>query len=388
MEEEDEKRLLSFGEPVVEAEFLELLQSRLFEQLCSTGAPHIFPGGQPVSFEARHLAALQAEDYYVCEKSDGVRYLLYFCRPPSGPAAFLIDRNYKFRYLGGLELPRKDGKEGCQEETLLDGELLIDTFRVDEHDEQQEEDIYQLDDEEVRQEKKKKTKKVMSFMIFDCLLVDGLNVMGEPLPGRLKHVQNDVILPLKKFDDWPFTLLLKTMYKPYHMGHLFSQVIPALPHGNDGLVFTPVQDAYRSGTCPRMLKWKPAHMNTVDFRLAKNNNNKDGQLVLQVAQQGNHQDYCPFEPEPEDREAWLRDPPLGKILECRYDPGRPAAPWRFVRFREDKVMANAVHVVQKIIDSIGDNVKQEQLVKACDRIKVAWEQRHPEELKAKRTKIN
>ena len=50
-----------------------------------------FPGSQPVSFEKRHLEVLEREDYYVCEKSDGVRYLLYFAIPPSGPVAFLVN---------------------------------------------------------------------------------------------------------------------------------------------------------------------------------------------------------------------------------------------------------------------------------------------------------
>lgn len=49
-----------------------------------------FPGSQPVSFEKKHLTALEEEDYYVCEKSDGVRYLLYFVIPPTGPVAFLV----------------------------------------------------------------------------------------------------------------------------------------------------------------------------------------------------------------------------------------------------------------------------------------------------------
>ena len=30
----------------------------------------------------------------MCEKSDGVRYLLYFAIPPSGPVAFLVIESY------------------------------------------------------------------------------------------------------------------------------------------------------------------------------------------------------------------------------------------------------------------------------------------------------
>lgn len=394
---EDEKRLLNFGDPVDDDEFCQLMRDRLFEQLQSTSSSRVFPGGQPVSFESRHLATLETEDYFVCEKSDGVRYLLYFCRPPSGPAAFLIDRNYVFRYLGPLELPGKDLKTP-HEETLLDGELLIDTYEEEPkaEDNQKEEDIYELDNDNqsVKEEKKKSKTKIMSFMIFDCLLVNGNNVMWESLQSRLRHVQNDIITPfvhLKVKETFPFNIQLKTMYKPYHMQHLFREVIPKLAHGNDGLIFTPVEDRYTSGTCQRMLKWKPAHLNSVDFRLSLGKDEVTGKpvLMLQVAQSGQHRDYAPFRPEAEDEESWQKNPPLGKILECRYDPAwktESSSGWRFIRFREDKLMANAMHVVQKIIDSIGDNVQEEQLVKACDRIKKNWDLRHSDENKAKRLK--
>lgn len=404
---EDEKTLLSFGDPVDDPSFASLMRDRLYEQLRSTSAPHVFPGGQPVSFESRHLKILESEDYYVCEKSDGVRYLLYFCHPPSGPAAFLIDRNYVFRHLGPLELPGKD-LNTPHDETLLDGELLIDTFEIDEKDdfednsekkegnvedkEGEEEDIYDLGIKATPAKRRKLVKKLISYMIFDCLLVNGHNVMHQTLPNRLKHVQNDILTPfttLKLKSDFPFDLQMKTMFKPYHMHHIFRNVIPKLHHQNDGLIFTPVKDAYLSGTCPRMLKWKPAHLNSVDFMLTK----RDGKLLLQAARSGQHFDYACFRPEKEDEERWREEPPLGKILECRYDPEWEVpvldseeikkGGWRFLRFREDKVMANAQHVVQKIIDSIGDNVKEEQLSKACDRLRDAWLQRHPEEARGK-----
>lgn len=232
-------------------------------------------------------------------------------------------------------------------------------------------------------------------MIFDILMVNGHNLMGLSLPDRLKHVQNDVIAPFERLlktangeNPFPFKLQLKTMYKTYHMGHLFSDVIPALHHGNDGLIFTPVEDPYVSGTCPRMLKWKPAELNSVDFRLDAHepaDDNDAARYEISVAEGGQHRFYALFRTEPDLEEAWAADPPLGKIIECRYDPDwivDPSKPdskggWRFLRFRVDKVSANAKHVVQKIISSISDNVKKEQLIAACADIKRKWDLRHP-----------
>jgi hypothetical protein len=83
--------LLFFGKPVEDREFVSELQFRLWSELLHRPTSALqFPGSQPVSFSRRHLDLLENEDYYVCEKSDGVRYLLYFASPFSQPTAFLV----------------------------------------------------------------------------------------------------------------------------------------------------------------------------------------------------------------------------------------------------------------------------------------------------------
>lgn len=42
-----------------------------------------------------------------------------------------------------------------------------------------------------------------------------------------------------------------------------------LLHENDGLIFTVDACPYYPGTCDEIIKWKPPHMNTVDFELVK-----------------------------------------------------------------------------------------------------------------------
>ncbi|KAF3289592.1 Dcp1p-Dcp2p decapping enzyme complex alpha subunit [Orbilia oligospora] len=127
-----------------------------------------FPGAQPVSFAKKHLNELHHEDYYVCEKSDGIRCLLYCTHGDTqdSEAYYLIDRKNDYYYVSGLHYPRNpppDSKEidwgSFHTQTVIDGELVIDV--------------------------KKDGRKVLKFLVFDCLVLDGQLLVQRSLDKRL-----------------------------------------------------------------------------------------------------------------------------------------------------------------------------------------------------------
>ncbi len=58
---------------------------------------------------------------------------------------------------------------------------------------------------------------------------------------------------------------MKDMFNVNEVPYIFEKIIPKLQHFNDGLIFTKNLIPYFPGTCEEILKWKPSHLNTVDF---------------------------------------------------------------------------------------------------------------------------
>jgi mRNA guanylyltransferase len=56
---------------------LEKLREKVVALLDADFSPRKFPGAQPISFDSGHLEELCRENYFVSEKADGIRCLLY-----------------------------------------------------------------------------------------------------------------------------------------------------------------------------------------------------------------------------------------------------------------------------------------------------------------------
>ena len=350
-----------------------------------------FPGAQPVSFARKHIGELQRSDYFMCEKTDGIRCLLYLTfipdedNPGAGgmEAQFLIDRKNEYYYVprDSLHIPVPNDFTGFHTGTLLDGELVRQSFP----------------NGQVR----------LAYLIFDCLAIDNENITSKPFDKRLARIDALIAKPLREFKSrypqdvaaQPFQVEMKKMEFPYGMEMMFRDRIPNLPHGNDGLIFTCKGTPYVAGTDQHILKWKPPQENTIDFRLLLGDfpllEDEDGQfedwdakpeMELHVNHGGN-KGYKWFAELTVADAEWsalkgLNQQLDGRIIECYRDPTikhkdvwRPKLDEGTPRFRDDKQDANHISTVDSVLESIKDAVTEQDLLDSAKDIRTSFKAR-------------
>ncbi|KAL1515643.1 hypothetical protein AB1Y20_002261 [Prymnesium parvum] len=346
-----------------------------------------FPGSQPVSFERKHLAkgadvrgvSLFSKSFYAAEKTDGVRYMLLILKD----ATYAIDRNFAMKKLPPMHFPSREAD--CKvDRTLLDGELIVDD----------------AEDGGLRHR----------FLAYDACCVNGRNLVPEPLPIRLLHLRREVLAPRyaaaadgHDFSAEPFVVEQKDFFSMGQLPNIFSQVaagshgskwlyafndpLRKLVHGNDGIIFTPVIDPYIPGTCQTLLKWKPANMNSIDFKLCSEWRTESGypspRFKIHVADRSSLMEYDWITLNDEDYRRFSRDPGADtRIIECVYDPEwvtkeyadgptwdvyrERKGGWKFERIREDKKLPNDIRTVESIKQSVADGVSGQELLETLN----------------------
>ena len=312
-----------------------------------------FPGSQPVSLTRKNFLNIAKYPYVVCEKSDGERHMLLVQKTE----CFLVDRKFMFYK---VKLPSYFPSE-ADETTLLDGELIIDEGKV-------------------------------RYLIYDAVIVCGENVKELPLLHRLDRVQRRIIALrtsiLPGSDSFP--LFVKDFFDVKHSRYVVK-LSQRLPHESDGLIFTPARDPYKPGTCQKLLKWKPAELNTVDFVLelvmGSTTDQFHGKLM---SARGGIQGF---------NGLWLaREGPMwkwlcentaaanGKVVECGWDAtistfvpshGKhytedgewiSKGGWVLHRIRDDRTTPNDVNVVEKVKASIADGISLDDVEAALGKV--------------------
>jgi mRNA guanylyltransferase len=339
------------------------------------------------------MSKLTSASFYVCEKSDGFRYLLYLTQDDQGGEIhYLIDRknDYWFIPQGGLHFPIPRDVEGFHFNTLIDGELVLDKLA-----------------DGTTQPK---------YLVFDCMVLDGNSLMNRTLDKRLAYFKERIFDPYKQLlNAFPeekqymhFIVELKSMQFSYAIEMMFRQILPSLPHGNDGLIFTCRMTDYKHGTDPNILKWKPESDNSIDFRLCL-----DFSLIQPDEQdraEGITEPYYDYDAlpicnlhsyagngkedpwystmflEPSEWESLksLNQPLNDRIVECYMDSRKR---WRYMRFRDDKSTANHTSTVESVIESIMDRVTEKDLIAAAKGIRDEWKRRAAEDLAREKKEV-
>ncbi|KAI8320565.1 mRNA capping enzyme [Martensiomyces pterosporus] len=326
-----------------------------------------FPGAQPISFtKSGSIPELMTSNYYVCEKSDGVRVLVLMLVRDKYPQTYFITRKNEYLFAPHVAFPVPNNPRFDQfhDRTLIDAELVIDV------------------EPDGRQ--------VMKLLGFDTLVVNGFNCMERTLDKRLGYLNSHIFDPYKRLCAMnrefavkqPFMVEMKKFEFSYGVERIYSTIIPQLKHKSDGLIFTSQVAPYTPGTCEKIIKWKPANENSIDFKIRVQRSQATGQPEVLLYTWHGSQDYQYYDKLAMTQDDWNKHfgskPQVdGLIVEAVYDPEHcPPAKWKFMRFRDDKPHGNHISVVSKIIESIGDSVELNELIGFMPLMRSNWKQRN------------
>jgi len=258
-----------------------------------------FPGPNPCSIERSNVRSFKSQNYWVCDKTDGIR-CLFVCmghtvtiqdRSVSLKLCLLVTRNWEV-HVQKIDICPRVWRQGL----VVDGELV------------------KIDDQ-------------WTWLGFDAILVSGIPVWREPLSVRLRCAK----LAWTHYRHTPGEVCLG--WKPFYPSvSEYMEATKDQPMVSDGVILTPEADPVRVGRHRRLFKLKHNDKHTVDF----------------LVEHG--RDLCIYNPATKDhvKVAMLSEPlthPTRTIAECRFVDGV----WVFVCFRTDKDTANDLLTYNKTL---------------------------------------
>ncbi|CAG8540998.1 8940_t:CDS:10 [Dentiscutata erythropus] len=350
-------------------EYADTLLPRIRNLLRSNSNTKRFPGTQPVDFELCHFDLLESEEYFVRDKTDGKRYIMFFTAKDGG-TVFMLDESNKFRFLTNFKLPLRHNPNAIHDETMMDGEIVME-----------------IDD----------NKKCLRYLIFDLMVLNGSILIERPYNKRMGMLKQDVIEPLnaalKRNPElekrMPFTMEIKSMELSYGLINTL-QKIPSLKYGNDGLIFVPVNHPYEPDICHKLLLWKPINQMFVSFKIKIIKPSRDKKPIYQllIANDDNtHKFYDYFTPDPQTEVDWIKNVHDGDIGQFWYDEHwsttiydadphiRHNGGWRFRRFKRGQHTADSEGVLTEVLNRIQNAVPRDVLEERVTVIREKWKLR-------------
>ncbi|CDW52995.1 mRNA cap C and mRNA cap enzyme domain containing protein [Trichuris trichiura] len=288
-----------------------------------------FPGSQPVSLDRENINMLKVHPYMVSWKADGTRYLMFI---DGKSRSFLVDRDNNVFVAPTLTFLKRDGCTPLAK-TLVDGELVFDIFAG---------------------------KKVPRFLIYDVVAYCDDLVRERPFHDRHEIIRKCIIGPRMEAlctnrivrDNEPFGIRQKPFFELSCIEKVLSMDVS---HGTDGVVLQRVDEPYMGGRCPTMLKWKPSNLNSVDFLLRIEKEDRPGFISQYVGNLMVLDSKIPFDKMPVTKDLMKYN---NKIVECSVTDGR----WTFIRERTDKSLPNSYETASGVRKSIRFPIAEDELV--------------------------
>ena len=438
-------------------EYFKKMLKKLERYVTSNSSSFSFPGLQVINFTKAMLKpfSLHHERILICEKSDGVRFFLISFK--NGKNLFFNRKEEFFLIETVVSLPHsnmnKIGKDDWEIENMLDGELIIDKLSKDEDLETIKQDTNLLLIKKQGEENKKEMIFKMKYLVFDAITIKTENIGHLPFRERLerlalfgKEIEFNKFSNVyvrdkfnKRFasvsDKFNLSLInkapstqvnkskspsIEVFIKDYfsfdNIESLYNKSkSPNFPHLNDGIILNYDDYPYYPGATEEIFKWKPAHLNTIDFELQGKNN-----LFVMYISEGREKitpvNYL-FLKNEEEKEQFEKEYTKFKystgpiIIECFYDKmhictettnfnilcqeyngfisrngndvsinlemydkdyintftknkaNYEQGGWRFLRFRNDKTHGNHINTFKNILQTIKEDLDIESIAR-------------------------
>ena len=308
-------------------------QNKVLEILCrwwNDFECKIFPGPQPVSIERKHFDLIKQNEYWVCEKTDGVRFIFLAVKINDIPFCLCINRRRDI-YLLNFEL-----EDSVFEGTIFDGELVFDN-----------------------------DKNAYKYLVYDSTRISGKDITKQKHSERLRETLS-VIEYIKYDEDSSFEIHFKFFAPLNQIEAYLSNNLITLTHATDGLIFTPENEEIKSGTHFTMFKWKECSNNTIDFSIIYNDKTTNFTCWLSSNKrrlQMKNIHLC-FDQSNKNihsiiREFQKKDNIRNCIIECLYISENE---WKPIKYRDDKIHPNNMLTYQKTLLNIRENIKSHEFV--------------------------